>query len=217
MKIFLLLGNKIMKIIFISTISIAILSTYTIAATTRSDGTISIESIDAPYTKDLALLATRRVVNDVVIHTNERLKIIDTNFIVNAQSISTVGSNLGAAGDAIQANHNALVDLELKNSIYIDEWNNMFKESISKIESQISQNRKVSSRGIAGVAAMTNIPTLTDGSFSVGMGYGYFDGEDALAFGVSKYFNSGVAIKTSFATTGANNTTLGIGASYSFK
>ena len=110
MKIFLLLGNKIMKIIFISTISIAILSTYTIAATTRSDGIISIEHIDVPYTEHLDLLATKRAVSNVVIHTNERLKIIDTNFIVNAQSISTVGSNLGAAGDAIQANHNALVN-----------------------------------------------------------------------------------------------------------
>ncbi|MCP3697080.1 MAG: hypothetical protein GY920_00720 [Aliivibrio sp.] len=126
--------------------------------------------------------------------------------------INAVKDDLNKVGEAIQAKHDALA-----NSSYTNDWNNMFKDSINNLQSQIDKNRKLSSRGIAGVAAMTNIPTLTDGSFSIGMGYGYFDGQDAYALGISKSFESGIAVKTSLATAGSNDTTFGVGASYSFR
>ncbi|PSW06491.1 hypothetical protein C9J20_20655, partial [Photobacterium phosphoreum] len=139
------------------------------------------------------------------------------NLVTTGNAVQTVATNLTAAGDAIQANRNAIEAVERNNSMYMEEWNKMFNDSINKIESQIHKNRKISSKGIAGVAAMANIPTPMDGSLSVGIGYGNYDGENALAFGASKYFTSGVAIKGSLATIGSNHPTIGMGASYSFK
>ncbi|MDD9180016.1 MULTISPECIES: YadA-like family protein [Aliivibrio] len=132
--------------------------------------------------------------------------------------INAVKDDLNKVGEAIQANHDALANSSgSMDSSYTNDWNNMFKDSINNLQSQIDKNRKLSSRGIAGVAAMTNIPTLTDGSFSIGMGYGYFDGQDAYALGISKSFESGIAVKTSLATAGSKDTTFGVGASYSFR
>ncbi|MDD9156387.1 YadA C-terminal domain-containing protein [Aliivibrio sp. S4TY2] len=132
--------------------------------------------------------------------------------------INAVKDDLNKVGEAIQANHDALANSSgSMDSSYTNDWNNMFKDSINNLQSQIDKNRKLSSRGIAGVAAMTNIPTLTDGSFSIGMGYGYFDGQDAYALGISKSFESGIAVKTSLATSGSKDTTFGVGASYSFR
>ncbi|WP_413506383.1 YadA C-terminal domain-containing protein, partial [Photobacterium phosphoreum] len=139
------------------------------------------------------------------------------NLVTTGNAVQTISTNLTAAGDAIQANRNAIEAVERNNSMYMEEWNKMFNDSINKIESQIHKNRKISSKGIAGVAAMANIPTPMDGSLSVGIGYGNYDGENALAFGASKYFTSGVAIKGSLATIGSNHPTIGMGASYSFK
>ncbi|MCD9525494.1 YadA C-terminal domain-containing protein, partial [Photobacterium carnosum] len=139
------------------------------------------------------------------------------NLATTGNAVQTISTNLTAAGDAIQANRNAIEAVERNNSMYMEEWNKMFNDSINKIESQIHKNRKISSKGIAGVAAMANIPTPMDGSLSIGIGYGNYDGENALAFGASKYFTSGVAIKGSLATIGSNHPTIGMGASYSFK
>ncbi|WP_370550923.1 YadA-like family protein [Edwardsiella tarda] len=99
---------------------------------------------------------------------------------------------------------------------YLQEWQGMANNRINDLERVTAENRKVSSRGIAGVAAMANIPTPMDGGFSLGVGYGHYDNQNAFAVGASKYFESGVAIKGGISLTG-KYAVVGAGASYSFK
>ncbi|WHQ15505.1 YadA C-terminal domain-containing protein [Edwardsiella anguillarum] len=99
---------------------------------------------------------------------------------------------------------------------YLQEWQGMANNRINDLERVTAENRKVSSRGIAGVAAMANIPTPMDGGLSLGIGYGYYDNQNAFAVGASKYFETGVAIKGGVSLTG-KYAVVGAGASFSFK
>lgn len=61
----------------------------------------------------------------------------------------------------------------------------------------------VSAAGIAGVAAMANIPEVNSHqTFSLGVGVGGFDGQQAVAVGASARINNNVTVKASVA---ANN------------
>ncbi|MGL5267964.1 MAG: YadA C-terminal domain-containing protein, partial [Plesiomonas shigelloides] len=127
--------------------------------------------------------------------------------VVHSISIANNTDNLVQAGTAIQQNSKRIDSLQ--------EWKEISDSRIQRLESNITNNRTVSSKGIAGVAAMTNIPTPTDGSLSFGIGYGYYDSYDALAIGASKYFESGIALKASVSLT-SGKSVAGLGASYSF-
>ncbi|SPW29404.1 putative outer membrane lipoprotein [Edwardsiella tarda] len=107
-------------------------------------------------------------------------------------------------GVTLEANRRKLDELNARvsssdsNIDYLQEWQGMANTRINDLERVTAENRKVSSRGIAGVAAMANIPTPMDGGFALGIGYGYYDNQNAFAVGASKYFESGVAIKGVF-------------------
>ena len=128
--------------------------------------------------------------------------------VVHGNNIASNTDNLTQAGTAIQQNS--------KRIDYLHEWKEISDSRIQRLESNITNNRTISSKGIAGVAAMTNIPTPADGSLSFGIGYGYYDSYDSLAIGASKYFESGIALKASVSLT-SGNSVAGLGASYSFK
>ncbi|WGE29769.1 YadA C-terminal domain-containing protein [Edwardsiella tarda] len=82
---------------------------------------------------------------------------------------------------------------------------------------RIDDNRKKAAAGIAGVAAMSNIPIpYTEGSFTVGVGVGYYDSQSAGAIGIGKGFENGLAIKASASFATDSNVAIGGGASWSF-
>ena len=84
-----------------------------------------------------------------------------------------------------------------------------------QLKSQVENNRKRASAGIAGVAAMANIPQVTNTqNFSVGAGAGTTDGESAVAVGFSARATENVVLKSSVSTTTQHNFVAGAGISY---
>ncbi|MGC7589581.1 YadA-like family protein [Bisgaard Taxon 46] len=85
-----------------------------------------------------------------------------------------------------------------------------------QLQNTVQENRNVSSRGIASIAAMANIPVpAVAGKTTIGAGVGHFDSKNAIAVGVSRYYENGTAVKVSFGTAGSN-VAVGGGVSYSF-
>ena len=91
---------------------------------------------------------------------------------------------------------------------------------IDQNSSDIRSNRKLAAQGIAGLAAMTNIPSpAIAGTTSIGAGVGYFDSESAIAIGASHYFENNVSIKGSVASgfNSGKSTVVGAGVSYTWQ
>ena len=83
------------------------------------------------------------------------------------------------------------------------------------LNKQIDDNRKRASAGIAGVAAMANIPqVLEHQTFAVGAGVGNTDGESALAVGFSARASQNTVIKASVSNDTQHNFVVGAGVSY---
>lgn len=103
------------------------------------------------------------------------------------------------------ADHEARIsDLESKNSV-----------NFGKLKNQVEQNRKRASAGIAGVAAMANIPQVTaDQNFSIGAGVGNTDGESALSVGFSARASQNVVVKGAVSNDTQHNFVVGAGVSY---
>ncbi|EEX49795.1 YadA C-terminal domain-containing protein [Pasteurella dagmatis] len=85
-----------------------------------------------------------------------------------------------------------------------------------QLQNTIQENRNLSSRGIASIAAMANIPVpAVAGKTTIGAGVGHFDSKNAIAVGLSSYYQNGTAVKVSLGTAGSN-VAFGGGISYSF-
>lgn len=85
-----------------------------------------------------------------------------------------------------------------------------------QLQNTIQENRNLSSRGIASIAAMANIPVpAVAGKTTIGAGVGHFDSKNAIAVGLSRYYQNGTAVKVSLGTAGSN-VAFGGGISYSF-
>uniref|UniRef100_UPI001CA4D233 YadA-like family protein n=1 Tax=Scandinavium goeteborgense TaxID=1851514 RepID=UPI001CA4D233 len=85
----------------------------------------------------------------------------------------------------------------------------------SDLNKEVNDNRKRASAGIAGVAAMANIPQVIQGqTFSVGAGAGNTDGESAVAVGFSARATDHVVVKASVSDDTQQNFVIGGGVSY---
>ena len=95
-----------------------------------------------------------------------------------------------------------------------------YQEMSGRLDSNtrdIRENRNRASNGIAGLSAMTNIPTpAVAGATSFGMGIGHYDDKTALAIGASHYFDGGIAIKGSFSNSLDSDSTSVVGAGVSY-
>lgn len=87
---------------------------------------------------------------------------------------------------------------------------------IDKLDQDVRKNRKRSDAGIAGVAAMANIPQVyLPGKSGVGVGVGHKHGQSAIAIGASRSSDNGkhiVKVSVSFDTQ--KDTTVGAGYMY---
>ena len=110
-----------------------------------------------------------------------------------------------AANSAELTNHERRIEtLEQSNSA-----------SFGKLKSEVEDNRKRASAGIAGVAAMANIPQVTNTqNFSVGAGVGNSDGENALAVGFSARATENVVVKASVSDDSQHSFVVGGGIAY---
>ncbi|EMD0829199.1 YadA C-terminal domain-containing protein [Morganella morganii] len=131
----------------------------------------------------------------------------------------------GLANEAAAANRVALestnariahnTTLLNKHTVQISALEHNMNSRFSVLDNKINDNRKRASAAISGVAAMANIPQVTDTQrFTVGAGVGTTDSESALAVGFSARATESVVIKASVSTDTQSNFVVGAGASY---
>ncbi|MCU6682452.1 YadA-like family protein [Leclercia sp. H6W5] len=113
--------------------------------------------------------------------------------------------------ERVSANSAAIADHENR----IESLESETTSKFSSLKNKVEENRKRASAGIAGVAAMANIPQVTDTqNFSVGAGVGNTDSESALAVGMSARATENVVVKTSVSNDTQHNFVVGAGVSY---
>lgn len=110
------------------------------------------------------------------------------------------------------ANHTAqLANHEQRIGALEQQTNSRF----GNLQKQIDDNRQRASAAISGVAAMANIPQVTDRQyFSVGAGVGTTDGESAVAVGFSGRASENIVVKAAVSTDTQQNFVVGAGMSY---
>ena len=98
---------------------------------------------------------------------------------------------------------------------YTDNKFNQVNGNFRDLRRQIDDNKDRADAGIAGVAAMANIPQVTDSqTFSVGAGVGTRSDEGAMAVGFSARASDHVVLKASVAGDTEQTWTVGGGVSY---
>ena len=89
-----------------------------------------------------------------------------------------------------------------------------------QMEDRMNRNEGKMSNGIAGVAAMANIPTVAGEKLYIGAGIANFNGSNAIALGATKAFENGIAVKASVSYAegkfSQKDTVVGAGVAYGF-
>ena len=135
-----------------------------------------------------------------------QLRIDKANANIEANRQASAATNKRVAGNtAAIANHEQrITSLEQQTA-----------SGFSDLKRQIDDNRKAANAGIAGVAAMANIPQVTASQdFSVGAGVGFRGDEQAIAVGFSARASQNVVVKASVAGDTQQSWTVGAGVSY---
>lgn len=113
-----------------------------------------------------------------------------------------------------QTSHDYADRAEKNANSYTDQKFNAASNRMDTIERHQKQNKRETRGGVAGVAAMANIPTAREiGRMNIGAGTGFYKDTSAIAVGGSYRFNSNVTFKGSVSTTG-RDTVAGAGVSY---
>ncbi|MBN2721847.1 MAG: YadA C-terminal domain-containing protein, partial [Campylobacterales bacterium] len=158
--------------------------------------------------------ATLSADNDVVLNVNNNgmsyggLVVYDVGYATtvmeiysNAQGGSDLYSTLDMNGNQI---HGLAAGTVGTDAVNLNQLNNLENDM---------------SKGIAATTAIANIPQVEAGKkASVGLGYGHYNGENAIAAGASWHFGaaSNGIMKVSVGTGGSGETAVGAGASWSW-
>jgi len=146
------------------------------------------------------------------------------NLGTNSGSVVTVGSN--SANSTVSLNGNRLQNVgtgtEGTDAVNLNQLNSLTTTSSSQLTSLQSQvtglqsQIYVNERGIAGVSAIANVPSLFVGQkFNVGLGFGAFNANTALALGANWRLQDNLIAKIS-ASISANTYVTGAGISLGF-
>ncbi len=130
-------------------------------------------------------------------------------------SNGTDGKNGANGKDADMTLVNANTAANKANAVRQESYEKSTNQRFADMGKRIDDNRDHASAGIAGVAAMANIPQVSqNSSFSVGAGVGSYDGEQGIAVGASARFNQNIVTKASVAGTTQSDFVFGAGVSY---
>jgi len=184
---------------------------------TRADG---VEAVNAQQDSTLADHDTRITSNTSALTTkvdkqvfqaqatgdyaNSRIDVANQNIEANRQA--SIATNKRVAANTAQlANHEQRITTLEQNT----------SARFSDLNSKIDDNRKRASAGIAGVAAMANIPqVLEHQTFAIGAGAGNTDGESALAVGFSARASQNTVVKASVSNDTQHNFVVGAGVAF---
>ena len=123
------------------------------------------------------------------------------NAATNAQAIRNTNAKLAEQSRTLANHEQRLDELERNTS-----------SRFSDIDKRIDESKRSANAGIAGVAAMSNIPQVTGGArFSAGVGVGRRGSEQAVAVGFSSQLNDSVIGKISVANDSQQQWTVGAG------
>ena len=156
--------------------------------------TASAKANNAQNTADRAMAGVNNVKNDVEVVSHN---VANNSIRIQRNEERIDGAYAGIYDNRknIEANRQAIN----RNSQEIQKLNKNF----SDLKNTVDANRKRAAAGIAGVAAMANIPEVNSHqTFSLGVGVGGFDGQQAVAAGASARVNDNLTVKASVA---ANN------------
>lgn len=156
--------------------------------------TASDKADKAQNTADKAVVGVNSVKNDVKVVSRD---VANNSIRIQRNEERIDGAYAGIYDNRknIEANRQAIN----RNNQEIQKLNKNF----SDLKNTVDANRKRAAAGIAGVAAMANIPEVNSHqTFSVGVGVGGFDGQQAVAVGASARVNDNLTVKASVA---ANN------------
>ncbi|HBM2681889.1 TPA: YadA-like family protein [Enterobacter hormaechei] len=129
----------------------------------------------------------------------------DTDARIHQQKVEQGKTNQKVADNSKKlANHEARIqDLESNN-----------QTNFNKLQSQQNKDRKEFRAGVAGAVALTQIPQVqADQSGSFGMAVGTFNGENAIAAGVSSRLSGAVTVKSGLSWDTQGNVGAGAGVS----
>ena len=167
----------------------------------------SVENWAQQYTQSVGK-ATLKAANQYT--DNAKLKVNETvlenaNTYTDGKAAQTLKSaNENTERRATQAENKSVA----RSNAYTD-------NRLGSLKQQVDSNKKQANAGIAGVAAMANIPQVSPGSrLSIGAGLGNYGGEQGLAVGVSARINSRVVTKASVSATSQHKFVSGVGVSY---
>ena len=133
-----------------------------------------------------------------------RIDQVNANNEANRQAAINTNKRVAANTAAIANHEQRITSLEQSTS-------NGFRD----LRNQIDENKRDANAGIAGVAAMANIPQVTEyQSFSVGAGLGVRGSENAVAVGASARLSQKTVGKLSVAADSQQQFTAGMGISY---
>lgn len=145
-----------------------------------------------------------RETNASVSYTNSRIDAANQNIEMNRQASIATNKRVAQNSADIANNEQRITSLEQET-----------RSNYSNLKSQVDDNRKRASAAISGVAAMANIPQVTEyQSFSVGAGVGTADSESALAVGMSARLSQNWVMKASLSNDTQQNFVFGAGAAY---
>ncbi|MBE4832297.1 YadA C-terminal domain-containing protein [Enterobacter cloacae complex sp. P47BA] len=131
----------------------------------------------------------------------------------NKAAVANVQSRQQAQETTIQ-NHSAqLKNHEERITALENESNNNFQN----LKDDVDNNRKRAAVGVASVAAMSNIPQVTDSqTFAIGAGAGGYDSQGAVAIGISARVTDHIVTKASVGTGSFGGATYGAGVAFGF-
>lgn len=123
------------------------------------------------------------------------------NAATNAQAIRNTDAKVAEHSRTLSNHEQRLGQLERNTS-----------SRFADIDKRIDENKRSANAGIAGVAAMSNIPQVSGGSrFSAGVGVGQRGSEQAIAVGFSSQLTDSVIGKVSVANDSQQQWTVGAG------
>lgn len=129
----------------------------------------------------------------------------------NTVAVDNVQSRQQAQETTIENHSSQLSNHEKRITALENESNNNFKN----LKNDVDNNRKRAAVGVASVAAMSNIPQVTDSqSFAIGAGVGEYDSQGAVAVGFSARVTEHVVTKASVGAGSYDGATVGAGVSY---
>ncbi|MDT0534627.1 YadA-like family protein [Enterobacter cloacae] len=128
----------------------------------------------------------------------------------NKSAVANVQVRQQAQETTIQNHNNQLANHEQRIT-ELENQNNNFQN----LKDDVDNNRKRAAVGVASVAAMSNIPQVTDSqTFAVGAGVGGYDSQGAVAVGVSARITDHIVTKASVGAGSFGGATYGAGVSF---